>query len=572
MKKLFWIGMICLTVISYADEYLLKPVSMITVDKKNQKKTGEIQLIGVPWANFSRGFIRFDLSRISGSKIRNIEKAVLSFDIDVKNNPESLPLEIMPMIVDYNPLAVNWESPGLGEAKWANAKKTNIDMGADRSIVYSPEVKSGRCEVDMTPLVSGWVFGQTPNYGLFVKMGPTIFGMPKTPAWNVVLKNCTLKITTAGDAPAPSGLDLDKETLRIYPSAHLPPISSPYYFLVFSGESTRHPASVVNVLAARLANGRPERGILPLRWHYGPNNPANSEERIIDGYVGRSTQFIGIQVDEWQGTRRAGEDIGALEDPNRVLKEQKIDWAIKGVLEAKKKNPAFFILIYWRAEDSIMPLVEQGQPDLLVLEGQSNLNKRFPKTMGIGLPGVMKRLAYAKKIGVIEKTIPLYGFFMKEEYYHEGDILSKEQVENMIKTSRQLFPEMPGMAFYGNRDCAVPGNYASELLKYAEEVCYREFIQPAPKVTISSPGFEAKIASMKVVVKAQAEAVVEGNTIRQYRFFVDNRLMAESATPEYTIDTRLFGPGRHIITVHAVDSGYNRGAAQLPVTFETTKE
>ena len=361
---------------------------------------------------------------------------------------------------------------------------------------------------------------------------------------------------------------LDRETLQIFPSAHLPPIRDPYYFLIFAGEPVPHDASVINVMEARRGQARPERGILPLRWHYGPQTPKNTEEAIVNSYTSRANQFLGIEVDEWQGDRRAGEQVGKDEDPNRVTMQEKIDWSIKGILEAKKINPAFFVLVYWRAEDSIIPLLEKGYPDLVVLEAQSHLHKRFPKNIGIGLNGVLKRLEFARKLGIIEKTIPLFGFFLNEDEYHPDGVVTSADVEKWIRVSREKFPEMPGFAFYaGSKNTSQPGTYASGLLKKAEELCHQYYIAPAPAVSILSPGYESVLRQDHVTVKAGAEPK-NGATIRKYRFFVDNRLMAESDSPEFTVKTRLFGPGRHIITVHAVDSQWNRGVAQLPVTFE----
>ena len=53
--------------------------------------------------------------------------------------------------------------------------------------------------------------------------------------------------------------------------------------------------------------------------------------------------------------------------------------------------------------------------------------------------------------------------------------------------------------------------------------------------------------------------------MKSYRYFIDNRLVAESSLSEFIWDCRGVAPGRHTITVHGMDSAYNRAAAQIPV-------
>ena len=49
---------------------------------------------------------------------------------------------------------------------------------------------------------------------------------------------------------------------------------------------------------------------------------------------------------------------------------------------------------------------------------------------------------------------------------------------------------------------------------------------------------------------------------------IDNRLVAETDVAEYLWDTRGERPGYHFVTVHAVDSGWNRAAAQVMVMVD----
>lgn len=566
MRKFCCLFLLALATACPGAEHRLKPSVQFSIDKKGARPTDRIDLIGVPWANFSRGFLRFDLNSVKTTSPGQLKQALLVFKTETKSNPNALPLEIAVMQIDYDPAKADWSTPGFPDSTWPKVGKyVNIDHAAQITQARKVTPSEGITAVDVTAEVRDWLSGKTPNYGFFLKIGPKIGGLPNSPAWDVSLKDFELQIDSFDGVPGES--PLDRETLAIYPSALLPPISDPYYFLIFVGEKTRHPSNVINMMGAKRGQARPERGILPLAWQYGPQTPAKTEEKILESYTSRANRFLGIEVDEWQGNRRAGEAVGKEEDPNRVTMNDKIDWSIKGIIEAKKINPAFFVLVYWRAEDSIIPLLKMGYPDLLVLEAQSNLHKRFPKNIGVQLGGVIKRLEFARKLGVIDKTIPLFGFFLNEDEYHPDDIATTAHVEKWIRTSREKFPEMPGFAFYAGSNTSKPGSYAAELLKKAEELCYQYYILPAPEVSILSPGFESVLRQENVTVRAQAESP-DGNPIKKYRFFVDNRLMAESENPEFTVKTGLYGNGRHIITVHAIDSKWNRGVAQLPVTFE----
>ena len=67
-------------------------------------------------------------------------------------------------------------------------------------------------------------------------------------------------------------------------------------------------------------------------------------------------------------------------------------------------------------------------------------------------------------------------------------------------------------------------------------------------------------------------ATAKGNReIAQYRWFIDQRLVAETDQPHYLWDLRGEHPGQHWITVHAVDGGFNRAATQIPVRIAATE-
>ena len=70
-----------------------------------------------------------------------------------------------------------------------------------------------------------------------------------------------------------------------------------------------------------------------------------------------------------------------------------------------------------------------------------------------------------------------------------------------------------------------------------------------------------------MTLRAQAEP--KGNrAVVRYRWFIDNRLVSETKQPQYRWDLRGDRNGLHLLTVHAIDNGFNRAASQIPVRVD----
>jgi len=118
---------------------------------------------------------------------------------------------------------------------------------------------------------------------------------------------------------------------------------------------------------------------------------------------------------------------------------------------------------------------------------------------------------------------------------------------------------MPGIGFYyeGGRELAL----------HCDALARKYFVDPAPEVAITSPAFEAclsKSTTPHVTIRAEAKARGDRKVVR-YRWLIDNRLVAETTAPQFVWDLRGATPGMHFVTVHAVDDGWNRAAAQVLV-------
>ena len=336
-----------------------------------------------------------------------------------------------------------------------------------------------------------------------------------------------------------------QEQQQSYPSALLPPVREPYIFLWgFGGEMPRHPGAVAN---ARDRNNHElaQQGILPLCWFYGPQAPWKTKEEFLSRYraVAEGPAF-GITVDEWMKRTVGGHPA------------YKFEGSIEGMALAKRLDPTLYCAVYWRGEDSIAPLIEQGLPDLLIIEGYTHVDRGRPMSHGINIKGIKRRIDKARKLGAIERTIVMLGHILHSENYHDGHVLTPEILRQEVQDLRAYAPEMPGIAFYMAHDPV--------LTRAADDACREFFVDPAPEVTIQRPAFQqaVKAGAIEVVAKATPK---DGRTIRQYGWFLDNRCVAVTETPVFSADLSGLDAGTHFVTVHAMDDGCNRAAAQVSV-------
>lgn len=127
-----------------------------------------------------------------------------------------------------------------------------------------------------------------------------------------------------------------------------------------------------------------------------------------------------------------------------------------------------------------------------------------------------------------------------------------ELIDTKISTAAEY---QPAIATTIRNGCGVSTN-----------CCASNFVEPAPEVRFTAPRFEAWIDADRVKLEAETQGQ-DGRAIRKYCWFVDNRLVAETDKPVFEWDTSREWPGRHMLTVHAIDEDWNRAASQIPVRF-----
>ena len=535
--------------------FRLRPVVEATVTTR-RSELGRLASFGVPWSDYSRVLLKFSLLQISPVEFGRVKRATLKLTVKHAETQDAEHTLLLPMETDWSE-NVSWSSPDGKETSWKSRRGwANIDYSGDEDRQVSAEIPNGgEILIDVTRIVDAWLYQGVPNYGLMIKTGKTIAGRPNAGKW-------TIEFASSNDKTGAPALLVEMEkkvtpkVLNRYPSAFLSPIRQPYLFVWYQSMPS-FPGMAANV-AAPVADTNPGSGILPLGWWYGPQNPyRKSEKAIIKVYeqAARSTS-LGFAVDEWQPLSDNEKSPCYRENPYGIA------GSIKGMVRAEKIAPEKFWAVYWRGEKTIEPLVKQNAPDLLIIEGYTHVPKTFPRHFAISIKGTMRRIDYARSLGVIEKTIVMLGHLEKKDTYYPDHVLTSEELIQQIKEIHDYAPEMPGIGFYHAN--------SQSLAKTADDACRKVYVDPAPKVEIVRPRFQQQINTMHVELLAKA-VCKKNRKVALYRWFVDNREVGRTKAPYYILDVRNESPGLHIVTVHAIDTGWYRASRQIPVFVEKPK-
>ena len=514
---------------------------------------------GKSWGDYTRILLDIDLAEITPSRFAKVAQATLKLNVTEYQNPKRIETKIAPLILPWNEEVTIRNRDEVNQ--WARRNSySNIDYSVNEGYAFDMQLDSvGLVEVDITNIVNGWFYEGLPNYGLLIYTGPPVFGKPDLGNWKITFESThgkealqpVLEVVMAGKPPERG----QHQALESFPSAFLPPVKDPYIF--YWGFDQLPASSFAANATHEKAIGKDEaaqKGVLKLNWFYGPNNPYyKTYDRFYQAYVNfaRGNNYA-MMIDEWQYPKEKAKQGSPLhpDDPFGITA------SIDGMIKAKQLKPELYITVAWRGETSIERAVEAKAVDMLFIEGYTHLNKKFPRSWEMTIPALKARVDYARKIGMIEKTIPWLGQLENKEDFHPNRVMTTEIIENQIKVMREYAPEMPGVAFYRSQSDTLVTAATSAIEKY--------FIAPSPKLTINTPKFESTVTNphVRIAVNAQAK---EGREVISFKWFVDNRLMAKTTDNSWIWDTRAETNGTHIITVHAIDDHYNRSAVQIPV-------
>lgn len=191
---------------------------------------------------------------------------------------------------------------------------------------------------------------------------------------------------------------------------------------------------------AALAEKVTKRGVLALKWCYGPNSEwsdGKSEyysQQCVPFIKGNDFRFAGVGIDEWNPSDK------------RYAKEK--DLAASGYRAARKEWPDS-IMVGWvtQPDSTFTELVRDGTLDLAIIEGYSFI----PDVGGLTIEGICERCEVMKKAGLLDRTIVCFGYVSAAKDKH-GRRMTFEELEKQVRHVKNKYPEMPGVAFYGFKD------------------------------------------------------------------------------------------------------------------------
>jgi hypothetical protein len=184
--------------------------------------TSEVEFqYGLSYWEWTRSVVKFDLSSVPA--YTNITSAKLKFTITTATNNSSEVTSVYKEGVNWTTSAT-WTTSN-GTTAWPSyAGYPNIDYsvagggGALSSPLATTTIATGTTgivELDVTSAVQDWLINSQPNYGFFLKTGPSIFGTPASNFWNIQLgsfDNVTASnrptLVIDGVVPEPASLGL----------------------------------------------------------------------------------------------------------------------------------------------------------------------------------------------------------------------------------------------------------------------------------------------------------------------------------------------------------------------------
>lgn len=536
--------------------------------------------------------LKFDYSALPTAQFGTLFSAKLKFRLNAVANPAGW--KICPAWIDnrWEPTRdVNWNSD-----YWSSNTYTKIDGYFPRKvlsyrnkypvftysidkigILHAPPAADGEFAIELTDAMREKLYSGREEYGLALLFFTEKKENPASASGSAKMVSAPeLELTFFGAVPANDRESIDKRALKLYPSANLPPVKEPYIFLLCAYGRTFqdifwNELKTFNTDGVYLRPEYEQRGILCLKAVEMPNEVTTKRKKLKDAFLQDFRASTGgVAIDEWQSkdTARRGDPQAKLIGSDSTVT---VDNAIAAIHEYKKEKPSAMIGIYWRGEDSLQPLAKDDLPDLIFPEVYTSFVETHLRNSEIGRIEAAKHMEWAKEDGYYEKIIPLHGCLFAASVFPENNKRwTRERLEHDIKYVKEKYPELIGQGFFCSLGERTQANIEAilPLLKWTDETLYEVYIKPAPELVIIRPVFEAELTRKLPHVKIKARAAgAEGRKIIQYRWFIDNRLVAETATDEYLWDIRGEQPGKHMITVHVVDEKYYRKAAQIPVSI-----
>lgn len=353
--------------------------------------------------------------------------------------------------------------------------------------------------------------------------------------------------TTAVGPPVVSGF------IRAYPSSTLPPIAPPFLFYWDFGDGPTWSGAVANAQGVNSEATYREQlalGKLPVAWLFGPQwRYGQSYRQFVEYYETHIQSRRAYLIDEWQSPK-----LQPLGHPLSFRDPYGIRGAIDGIAAAKQNSPDSIIIVAWRGEDSLLPLIQNNAVDYVAIEAYTHMPARLPQSWSIGIPGVVQRLRKLRAWEAVDKALVWLGHIVPASDYPPGKELNAEDLERQLAHYLSVAPELAGVAFYGSAN--------DPLVEIADRLCHEYFLENAPRVELRVRRGAANGDQQSI----ELVAVVESDPgIVRFRWFVDNRLVHEGPSSSIIYLFANDETGNHLVTVHATDAEHRTGFTQIEV-------
>lgn len=201
------------------------------------------------------------------------------------------------------------------------------------------------------------------------------------------------------------------------------------------------------------------RGVTPLRWAFGPQSEYSGGKAdyyrdqcapFVDGKIFR---FAGVGIDEW--------------NPSAARYRTEAALAAEGYRAARRTWPDNLVVAWvTHPDETFLELLRDGTFDLAIIEGYSFI----PDVGGLDLEGIRARCDVIKTAGLADRCIVCFGYIAAGQD-KAGRRMTRDALATLVRTIKEEYPEMPGVAFYGyaDGDAATP-ELVAEAEKLALEV------------------------------------------------------------------------------------------------------
>ncbi len=232
----------------------------------------------------------------------------------------------------------------------------------------------------------------------------------------------------------------DKTNQADLPPARLKRMPQPPYIIWYQCpflDDLQHSNVDASVGNHQLAAENHRRGITSLMWVYGPNLYGEvkdwNADKFFEYYASYAEKgYAGIAMDEWN----TGDDSHPYVMP-----------IVESLRRLKRRHRRFFVAVWVTHPTPLFrQLVKEKAIDLAIIEGYTFVPEH--PEWAISWNGVIERVELMKREGLLRQTVVCVGM-VSPTPDRFGKRMAPAELQKQVRAVRELYPEMPGVAFYG---------------------------------------------------------------------------------------------------------------------------